>query len=99
MSSPSYLQEPQLITLQALFNDLKNVTLYAGVYRDSFYKPSALFTHEYATNALALATNRFELFAAVEAHTRRQIASLANSSAYMKILRTLNASDDGQIEP
>jgi AbiV family abortive infection protein len=78
-----------------LFNDLKNATLYAGVNQDSFYKPSALFTRAYATQALALAANRFELFASVEAHTQGRIAELAGSSAYMKLLETLRIGDDG----
>lgn len=79
----------------SLFNDLKNATLYAGIYQDSFYKPSALFTRAYATQALTLATNRFELFATVETHTQGRIAELAGSSAYMKLLETLRTGDDG----
>ena len=36
MSSPSYLQEPQLITLQALFNDLKNGALQVPRFQREF---------------------------------------------------------------
>ena len=78
-----------------LFNVLKNVTLYAGVNQDGFYKPSALFTKSYAESALTLSTNRFELFAEIERHTRGRIAELASSRAYMKLLGLLRAGDDG----
>ena len=78
-----------------LFNDLKNAMLYAGINQDSFYKPSALFTRAYTAQALTLATNRFELFVAVEARTQGRLAQLAGSSAYMKLLETLRAGDDG----
>lgn len=77
-----------------LFNVLKNATLYAGVYQNGFYKPSALFNLAYAKSALTLSTNRYELFAKVEANTRGRLAQLANSSAYMKLLKTLRTGDD-----
>ena len=81
-----------------LFNELKNTMLYAGINQDSFYKPSALFTRAYAIQALTLASNRFELFAAVEAHTQGRIEEFANSGAYMKLLETLRTGDDGSQE-
>jgi AbiV family abortive infection protein len=78
-----------------LFNVLKNATLYAGVNQDGFYKPSALFGESYAKSALTLSRNRFQLFAEVEAFTRGRLAQLANSSAYMRLLKTLRTGDDG----
>ena len=78
-----------------LFNVLKNVTLYAGVNQDGFYKPSALFSKSYAESALTLSTNRFELFAEMEKYTRGRLAQLASSRAYLKLLRVLRTGDDG----
>ena len=78
----------------ALFNVLKNVTLYAGANQDGFYKPSALFNKSYAEAALTLSTNRFERFAAVEKHTRGRLVMLANSRAYLRLLTVLRTGDD-----
>ena len=43
-----------------LFNELKNVSLYAGVYQDSLYKPNAAVTERLASEALTVARNRLE---------------------------------------
>ena len=72
-----------------LFNDLKNASLYSGVYLDSFYKPSAVFRQELALESLTAARNRRTTFAKVEEVTRGKTAELAQNPQYKELLKNL----------
>jgi AbiV family abortive infection protein len=77
-----------------LFNTLKNVSLYAGVYNGELYKPNGIFTERLATEALATSRNRFELFSEVEQLTHGKLAELGKRESYMKLLKTLGVGND-----
>jgi AbiV family abortive infection protein len=79
----------QSLSRVELFNELKNVSLYAGVYQDSMYKPSDAIPERLASEALTLARNRLEHFATIEAVTHGRIAELAQRASYLRLLNTL----------
>ncbi|MBI3432684.1 MAG: AbiV family abortive infection protein [Hydrogenophilales bacterium] len=85
----------QALSRIELFNELKNVSLYTGVYQDSIYKPNAAITEKLASEALTAARNRLELFSTVEAVTHGRVAELAKRESYMKLLNTLSVGRDG----
>lgn len=72
-----------------LFNDLKNASLYSGVYLDIFYKPSAVFRRELALESLTAAKNRRTTFAKAEEATRGKSAELAQNPKYRDLLKDL----------
>jgi AbiV family abortive infection protein len=71
-----------------LFNDLKNASLYSGIYLDSFYKPSAVFGRELALEALTGARNRRTTFAKIEEVSRGKTSELANNPRYKELLKS-----------
>jgi AbiV family abortive infection protein len=79
----------QKLSRVELFNELKNVSLYAGVYQGDLYKPNSAISVELATGALTAGRNRLELFTAVEEVTQGRISDLAKRQSYMKLLNTL----------
>lgn len=85
----------QALSRVAMFNELKNASLYAGVYQDSMYKPSDIITERAASEALTLASNRLENFTAIEAVTHGRIAELAQRPSYVRLLNTLGVGSAG----
>ncbi len=85
----------QSLSRVCLLNDLKNVSLYAGVYQDSLYKPSAAITEVLADQALTAARNRLELYSSIESVTHGRIAELANRASYLKLLKMLCVGENG----
>jgi len=72
-----------------LFNTLKNVSIYAGKYQDSLYKPSSAIPHELALAELTATKERLDMYSAVEAVTQGRISNLAKRKSYMNLLSTL----------
>lgn len=85
----------QSLSRVELFNELKNVSLYAGVYQDSMYKPSDAITERLASEALTAARSRLEHFTAIEAVTHGRIAELAQRPSYVRLLDTLGVGNAG----
>ena len=77
-----------------ILNDLKNVSLYAGKYQDSLYKPNAAITASLASQSLEAINNRLSLFSNIEAHTNGRISDLANNQRYMELLHSLGVGND-----
>lgn len=85
----------QVLSRVHLFNSLKNVSLYAGMYQDSIGKPSGVITETLAAKALAASRNRLELFSTVEAVTHGRTAELVKNEKYIKLLNALGVCPDG----
>lgn len=85
----------QTLSRVELFNELKNVSLYAGVYQGCTYKPKVAITERLAYEALTAAKNRLELFSMVEGATCGRITELAKREGYMNLLKTLGICRDG----
>lgn len=83
----------ETISKVELFNELKNVSLYAGVYQGDLYKPNTAITQSLAEQMLTTAKNRFELFSEIESVTHGRISELANRRNYMDLLNALGICD------
>ncbi|MFO1206917.1 MAG: AbiV family abortive infection protein [Burkholderiales bacterium] len=76
-----------------LFNEMKNASLYAGVYQGDLFKPNAVITEKCTTEMLTAARNRLEWYSKVEAITHDHLTELAKCQAYMRLLRILGIAD------
>ena len=85
----------ETISMVELFNALKNVSLYAGVYQGDLYKPNAVITQSLAEQMLTKAKNRFALSSEIERVTHGRISELANRQSYMDLLKALGIGDYG----
>ena len=69
-----------------LFNTLKNVSLYSGVYQGDLYRPSQVITKEIAYQALIAAKNRFTTIEPLEHEIMGKTTELVAGDALNKYL-------------
>lgn len=86
---------PETISRVELFNELKNVSLYASLYQGELCNPNTAITQSLAEQMLTAAKNRFELYSEIESVTHGRISELANRQSYMDLLNLLGICDSG----